>query len=393
MICCTGPTKGEHNTLRTLPNLNSARLAYTQQQIDRVFRFETPDLLPFCFGVRPEAVDAARTRFADPHMVQQQLSAWGNVDRCIEESLAGIHWWNEQTLTPLQWPPSLYVSFPQETMLTAFGVPYELFDDGSIRVDWHVPIVRDLERDVCALEERRGGWVGRGLMPALLDKVKYAMDETGHGIPMSIPDWQSPLGLAAKLMGVTDFLYAVMEQPRAAKRLVEFCADLIIDTAAALEKACGGTALFRCGLWQPSGARGIIYDDLVSVINPQSYKDVAVPANDRVLEYLGGGEVHTCGPCEGPIIEALKSHQHMTSVDFFFVDRHRTRTTEQLRALKRQCRGEAVLNVMGMVFDAENFTPEFVREMQEGGGVVFSAVQGSQQQVSHWLRTIERAAE
>lgn len=377
--------------MRELPKLNTERLQYTQEQIEKVFRFETPDEFPFFGFIVDHDVDAADSRFADAHMVERQLKSWRDWDQTLDESLKSIEWWNTQTYFPLQWPPSLHFSCPQEAILTPFGVKYRVFDDGSIEMDWREPVVSDLVEGLKRLENMRDGWLERALLPELFDKVTYHIEQTGRQLPISIPDWQSPMGLAAKLVGTTRIVYAMMEEPDKLRKILDFCADIMIEFIARLEDVCGRKDLVQAGMCQPRGARGIIFDDYISITPPYVFKDLAVEPNDNVLGYLGGGEIHTCGPCMDGIAESFMAHKHITSFDFFFAAPDKTRTTVQLRELKKQCRGSVVLNVLGMVFDEENFTPDFVNEMQDGGGVIFSAVAGSEGQINRWNDIIRRA--
>jgi hypothetical protein len=46
-----------------------------------------------------------------------------------------------------------------------------------------------------------------------------------------------------------------------------------------------------------------------------------------------------------------------------------------------------------MPFDLENFTVDFVKRVNEGGGVLFTACGGSREQLLRWHETIEKAKE
>ena len=110
-----------------------------------------------------------------------------------------------------------------------------------------------------------------------------------------------------------------------------------------------------------------------------------------VQGHFNGGEIHTCGPVSGGIVESFAAHKNIKSFDFFFVTPDKTRTTRQLRELKQECRGRVVMNAMGMVFDEDSFTVDFVRELREGGGVIFTGVVGSQRQVARWCEIVQSA--
>lgn len=377
--------------MRELPRLDHERIAYTQDQIDKVFRFETPDKLPIFFAETKEDAQAERRKFLDAALVANEMTSWNNWNEVLDESIAVIHALSEQSYYPLQFPLTLHFSCQQESILTPFGVKYSVRDDGRIRMDWRQPLVRNLDEDVDRLEELRPNWKNNGVMPRMFEMVQYFLEETGRQVPLGIPDYQSPLGLAAKLMGTTHAMYAMIEQPDKFRRLISFCADLMLDFVKELERVCGDRSLLQAGMCQPRGARGLIFDDLISVVKQNEYRELAIEPNDRVLGYLGGGELHTCGPCSPDIVETLRRHKHLTSFDFFFVSADKKRTTSQLRELKRLCRGGVVMNVLGMVFDEENFTVDFAREMREGGGVIFSRVEGSERQIRRWVEIVEKA--
>ena len=229
-------------------------------------------------------------------------------------------------------------------------------------------------------------------MPDLLERVEFFFEETGRQIPISLPDYQSPLGLASKLMDTSEFMLAVLEREDEVAQLLDFIADRMIDVVREMERIAGNPELVRSPYLQPRGVRGCVWDDYVSVINPESHRLLATGPNDKVLGYLGKGHVHTCGPCMGEIAEAIMANRNALSFDVIFATPSRERRTEHLLELKEQCRGRIVMNVVGMPFDLENFTPEFVRRMNEGGGVMFTSCGGSERQLRQWLDVIEKAA-
>jgi hypothetical protein len=232
----------------------------------------------------------------------------------------------------------------------------------------------------------RDGFLKRGLLPELFERVEFFFEETGRQVPVSLPDHQSPLGLASKLMDTSELMLALIEQEDDVARLLDFVAGVMIDVVKEMERIAGDPALVRSPYLQPRGVRGAIWDDYVSVINPVTYARLCTGPNDRVQ-----GHVHTCGPCMGRIAEAIMANKNMLSFDVIFATPERTRRTEHLLELKEQCRGRAVLNICGMPFDLDNFTPDFVKRMNEGGGVMFTGCAGSEKQLRQWLRVIDQA--
>jgi hypothetical protein len=378
--------------MRDLPQYDISRLAESQDLVETVFRFETPRQLPFTFFRTEDDFDPEASKFVDAHTVERQMTAWGGWERKLDDYLAGMRWSATQDYSRFIPPPVIPLECPQETVLTPFGVAYERVGDSQIRI-LHKVIVSDLESDIPRLRDVRDGFLKRGLLPELFERVEYFLEETGRTIPVSLPDYQSPLGLASKLMDSSEFMVALLEQPEQMATLLDFIADVILDVVGEMERIAGDPALVRSPYLQPRGARGAIWDDFVSVISPDAYREVAVAANDKVLVALGKGNVHTCGPCMGPIAEAIMANTGMLSFDVLFAAPDRTRLTSHLLELKEQCRGRAVLNVSGMPFDLENFTVDFVRRMNDGGGVLFNCCCGSDRQLREWMGVIEQAAE
>lgn len=379
--------------MRELPLIDNERVRRTQTLLEQAFRHETPEQVPFFFGITDVDQDPRSMRFADPHAVEKQMTGWGNWDEPLEMSLNSIRWWSEQTYTPLFPPPKLWFDCPQEIILTPFGVKYQKQEGGRVALDWSQPVIRSLPDDVHRLRERMDGFMQRGLIPELIEKAHYFLEQTDRRIPLTLPDYQSPLGLASKLMPSSDLMMALLLAPDHVRELLDVVADIILEFIQGLERAVGDKDLLQANIMLPEGCRGIIWDDFVSVITPEVYRAIATGPNDRILGYLGKGEMHTCGPCLGEIAESIMGHQNLLSFEVIFAAPDKTRTTEHLLGLKDQCRGRVLLNVIGMPFDLEHFTVDFVRRMNEGGGVLFTGCAGSERQVRQWLAVVEEAGQ
>ncbi len=379
-------------TVRELPQFDPRRVAALQDLVESAYRFETPAELPFVFYKAESDVDPEKTKLADMKSVENQLTAWGKWDEKLNNYIGMWRFYAEQEYAFATPAPVLPLECPQETILTPFGVPFDRPDADSVCIHFDEPVIRDLSDGIKRLEDTRDGWLKRGLMPDLLERIEFLLAETGRQWPISLPDYQSPLGLASKLMDTSDFMMAVLEQPDEVLRLMDFMADIMIEVVQEMERIAGGRELVRSPYFQPKGVRGAIWDDYVSVISPDSYRDLAPGPNDRVLGYMGKGHVHTCGPCMGEIAEAIMANRNALSFDVIFATPERVRRTEHLLQLKDQCRGRIVLNVVGMPFDLENFTVDFVKRMNEDGGVMFTSVGGSDAQIRRWLDVVRKAA-
>lgn len=378
------------DTSSTLPRLPEEGLALASDLIESAYRFETPATLPFFFWEAPHDVDPGRDRFVDQHAVEMQLNRWGDWEKQVEEFLAGVRWWRDQQFSPITHPLRIPLFCPQEMILTPLGIECTRLDENRIRIEHGEPVVKSVE-DVDRLEELSVGFLGRGLLPDILARARWMVGRTGGEYAVAYPDFQSPLGLVSKLMDSTDFIMWTIEEPEAMQRLMKLMGRMISELLTALAEATGSPKLVQSPYLLPGHIQGTIWDDYVSVLGPDIYCSIVPESNDELLERYGGGHLHTCGPCMGPITDAILANENVKSFDVIFANPRRERTTEHILALKERCAGRAVLNVIGMPYDLENFTPDFVKRVNEGGGVMFTACGGSREQLLRWHEIIAKA--
>src|SRR5690606_9641422 len=112
------------------------------------------------------------------------------------------------------------------------GVPFSRLDANRIRIDHGQPIVQTVA-DIERLESLEDGFLDRGLVPELLARAKWLVERTGHRFPVGFPDYQSPLGLASKLMDSTEFVYWMVDDPESIQRLLRLMSRLIAKLLAA----------------------------------------------------------------------------------------------------------------------------------------------------------------
>jgi len=95
--------------------------------------------------------------------------------------------------------------------------------------------------------------------------------DTGEILPMVTA--RGPMCTAAFVRGTTDFMLDLVEKPEWAHKLLDLCANLIIDWLKAQHKAMGGTV------------EGIfILDDIVGFVNEEHYLEFAHPRLKKICD-------------------------------------------------------------------------------------------------------------
>ena len=130
-----------------------------------------------------------------------------------------------------------------------------------------------------------------------LEMVEYFLDKTRGEIPMSYCDVQSPLNTLSNIIDSNQFYLDFYLDPEAMTAAMERTADLLIDFTEAQRRLIG-PALAKPGHGFASSRAfdGLgMSDDSVTMLSPDLYFPVAVPAMKRVGDRFGGAVFHSCG--------------------------------------------------------------------------------------------------
>ena len=139
----------------------------------------------------------------------------------------------------------------------------------------------------------------------LKEQVEMFIDATDGCIPVSMPDYQSPFGTASKLLSAEDLMMGMYEEPELLHKLLDAVTDGIIKLIEAMERWAGMDLIAHNQSNATVGGCGvIIWDDYISVLNPDLHKEFCVPYNRRLFDRFGYGHLHTCGPYFPSYIEA-----------------------------------------------------------------------------------------
>ena len=140
-------------------------------------------------------------------------------------------------------------------------------------------------------------------------KLKEHMErfvcETNGEIPLNVADYQSPYGTATKLLPNEELMMAMYDAPELVHNFLATIAEGIVKLVEAMNNWVGAENIV-CNITLPiPGECGIIlWDDYVSVLNPELHKKFCAPYNKKLFELFGGGHLHTCGPYFPNFIDA-----------------------------------------------------------------------------------------
>lgn len=130
-----------------------------------------------------------------------------------------------------------------------------------------------------------------------LDMVEYFLDKTKGRIPMSYCDVQSPLNTLSNIIDSNQFYMDFYLDPDSMKKAMDRTADLLIDFTRAQQRLIGD-ALAKPGHGFASSRTfdGLgMSDDTITMLSPDLYVDMAVPAMTKAGDAFGGTVFHSCG--------------------------------------------------------------------------------------------------
>ena len=339
---------------------HQARVAATERRADAIFRFQTPDR-PF---IQYDVTDAATG-------LEQKPAQWAksNLDHALAWQLMGMIL-NLEAVPESDYVPMLNPGYGTSDLIPRMlGAEFDAAADGAV-----IPrafLVRDLATDLPKLSWPDSMTVEpcRGV----LETCRFLVEATGGRLPIVYPQMQGPTTNAVRLMNQEDYLVACLTEPELVRRFSEHLTGMIIDISKALWQAIGNPVLARArgrGV-QPAWVRGLLVDDYISVVNPETYLEVVRSSWQMMSEQLGPIFLHTCGPtlqC-GDMLLQLPG---FAGFETTFVNGF-SKTTADLEAQKAIVQGRVafqsfILPDNRTVQDEANLTADWLHGISAGGG-------------------------
>lgn len=339
---------------------HQARIAATERRAEDIFRFRTPDR-PF---IQYDVTDAAAG-------LEQKPAQWAksNMDHSLAWQLVNMILTLE-ALPESDYVPMLNPGYGNSDLLPRMmGADFDVMPDGVC-----IPkafLLRDLATDLPKLS--RPDPVVTEPCRGVLETSRFLVEATEGRLPIVYPQMQGPTTNAVRLMDQEDYLVACITEPELVRRLSEHLTGMIIDISKAFWQAIGNPALARPrqrGV-QPAWVRGLMVDDYISVVKPETYLEITRSSWQMMSEQLGPIFLHTCGPtlqCGGMLLQV----PGLAGFETTFVSGF-SKTTADIEAQKAVVQGRVafqsfILPDNRTVQDEANLTADWLRRISTGGG-------------------------
>jgi hypothetical protein len=142
----------------------------------------------------------------------------------------------------------------------------------------------------------------RGLLPRALETMAFYQEALApypkcrQAIRITQTDLQGPFDIAAQLWG-GEILTAFQDRPELLRDLLELLGRTYAEVCREIAAASTARVGEECIALHFTVCRGncLLKDDSSIMLSPRTYASFIRPANERVLEALGGGGIHWCG--------------------------------------------------------------------------------------------------
>jgi len=127
----------------------------------------------------------------------------------------------------------------------------------------------------------------------LFDMADEAVSRTGKGIPLRLPDIQSPMDIAALIWEKSDFYVAMIEEPEAVKELAAKVRSLLTSFLDEWFRRYGTHYIAHFPAYYMEGGLTLSEDE-VGVVNPAMYEEFFLPELEFLSNRYGGLGMHCC---------------------------------------------------------------------------------------------------
>jgi hypothetical protein len=129
----------------------------------------------------------------------------------------------------------------------------------------------------------------------VFELARLVRREVGPGVPISVPDIQSPLDTAALIWRKQDLFVAMIENPAAVKRLVGKCLRLLKLFLTEFKREFPECNLCHCPIaWAPPELGCWLAEDEVGSISTRMFEEFSLPELVDLSETFGGLFIHCC---------------------------------------------------------------------------------------------------
>jgi hypothetical protein len=167
---------------------------------------------------------------------------------------------------------------------------------------WRTGEAPDVRTRFKSIEEVRGigkpDWRKSPIMHMVLDAIDALKEASKGRFPISATDPQSPFDTSTLVLDTSELFTACYTEPETVASFVAGITELFIEFTRVQWQRIGEGRVARPGHSIPSHASLTGFnmsDDNLAVSSPKVNRQVAIPANKRLSEELGGIFLHSCG--------------------------------------------------------------------------------------------------
>lgn len=204
-----------------------------------------------------------------------------------------------------------------------------------------------------------------GTLPAMITATRILSERLGDRVCILAEADQGPFSLAAQIVGIEEFLIAIMD-PRQAdhvERLLEYATAQVITYA---------TALIDAGAHLTMMGESVAGPDVCA---PDQYRAFALPYERRVVAAVAahGGRIglHICGDATRIIDDMVATGATFLQVDHK-VDRARVKAAARGRTTLIGTVDPSSVLTLGTPEDVARAAAEDLRQLAPGGGYILS---------------------
>lgn len=174
----------------------------------------------------------------------------------------------------------------------AFGCELHRFANSSAAARPCVRSVDDL-RTLCTPT------LDHPVLSRILELARLVSRELGDAVPISVPDIQSPFGIAAMAWDKADFLTSLMLYPEEVHSLVASCDGLLRSFLHEYLRIVPNVSMAHCPYcWGPPDLGIWLSEDEIGVIDQETFSHFSLPSLVSLSGEFGGLFMHCCADAD-----------------------------------------------------------------------------------------------
>jgi len=180
-----------------------------------------------------------------------------------------------------------------EIFAAAFGCPVHIYPDSPPSAQ---PLVQTAEEaDRLPVPDP----VNSRPLARIFELASLVREQLGPGVPISVPDIQSPFDIACLVWRKESLYLALHESPEAVKRLVEKCHALLKAFLVEYLKKFPDAVLCHCPYaWAPAELGCWLSEDEAGSMSPAMFEEFCLPSLTDLSRAFGGIFIHCCATAD-----------------------------------------------------------------------------------------------